>query len=129
MLTVTWAGDGLYSASVNTASTTLNFCANGQCRSRSGKHFTCTQSLNGVSDDECRAVFLGALCTRASGPVTGFAEAGAVQTTATFSAAGMSETDCRRPRLASSDDITVTVNLVEVGSAQYFNDAVLEFCR
>ncbi len=125
MLSATWAGDGLYLASNNTASTTLNFAPTVNAGFDQAITLPCGVSLNGsVTDDGVPSgIPLGILWAKISGPGNvAFADAGAAQTTATFNAAGkyVLRLTGNDTRLQSSDDITVTVNVVEVGTSQYF---------
>ncbi|MGH9871912.1 MAG: PKD domain-containing protein, partial [Pyrinomonadaceae bacterium] len=125
LMTANWAGDNLYSPSSNTASTTLNFAPTVNAGADQATTLPCVVNLSGsVTDDGVpNGVPLGIAWAKVSGPgIVSFANAGAAQTTATFSAAGkyvlrLSASDTR---LSSSDEITITVNLVEVGAAQYF---------
>ena len=125
VLTATWAGDGLYLSSGNTASTTLNFAPTVNAGADQAITLPCLVSLNGnVTDDGVPgSIPLGISWTRVSGPGSvAFADAGAAHTTASFGAAGkyILRLTADDTRLHSSDDVTVTVNLVEVGAAQYF---------
>lgn len=120
-----WDGDSLYLPSSNAANTTLNFAPVVNANTDQFTILPCGVNLNGsVTDDGVpSAVPLTISWTKVSGPGNvSFTNAASATTTATFSDAGkyvlrLSASDSQ---LSSSDDVTVTINLVEVGSAQYF---------
>src|SRR6185503_10775980 len=125
VMAATWAGDSLYLTSSNTASTTLNFEPTVNAGADQATTLPCVVSFIGsVTDDGVPAgVPLTITWIKVSGPGNVvFGNAAAGQTTATFSASGkyVLRLTASDTRLTSSDDITITVNLVEVGAAQYF---------
>ncbi len=134
MLSATWAGDGLYLASNNTASTTLNSAPTVNAGVDQAITLPCAVSLNGsVTDDGVPSgTPLGILWVKVNGPGNvAFADAGASQTTATFSAAGKYtlRLTANDTRLSSSDDLTVTVNVIEVWHVAVLRAGALpQFC-
>jgi RHS repeat-associated protein len=124
-IAATWAGDDLYLPSNNAANTTLNFAPMVSAGADQAITLPCVVNLSGsVTDDGTpTGVPLSLSWAKVSGPGSvSFANPSAVVTNASFNASGkyVLRLTASDSQLSSSDDVTVTVNLVEVGSAQYF---------
>jgi len=124
------ASDGTLSSSANVAITVIpeNHAPTVNAGVDQAITLPCGVSLNGSAADDGlpSGIPLNILWAKVSGPGNvAFADAGGAQTTATFSAPGkyVLRLTANDSRLQSSDDLTVTVNLVEVGAAQYFAPA------
>src|SRR6266508_6231497 len=114
----TWFGDSLYLPSSNTANTTLNFAPVVNASADQAITLPCGVNLSGsVTDDGVpNGVQLNISWARVSGPGSvSFANPGSALTTATFSASGnyVLRLTASDSELSSSDDITITVNLIE----------------
>jgi RHS repeat-associated protein len=124
-VTAGWAGDSLYLPASKSVNTTINSAPIVNAGGDQAITLPCAVNLSGnVSDDGFPGgVPLEFSWSKLSGPgIVSFADAHAALTTATFNAAGnyvlrLTGTDSQ---LTGADDLSVTVNQVEVGSAQYF---------
>jgi RHS repeat-associated protein len=120
-----WVGDSLYLPSSNAGNTTLNSAPVVSANADQATVLPCGVNLNGsVTDDGVpSALPLTVSWTKVSGPGSvSFANAASAITTATFTDSGkyVLRLTASDSQLSSSDDVTVTVNMIEVGSAQYF---------
>ncbi|MEP6636018.1 MAG: PKD domain-containing protein, partial [Acidobacteriota bacterium] len=124
-ITATWAGDNLYAPTNNTANTTLNLGPTVNAGEDQAITLPCAVSLSGsVTDDGMPAgVPLSLAWNKVSGPGdVSFADVNAALTTASFSVSGSYTLRliADDSQLTGSDDVIVTVNLLEAGTAQYF---------